>query len=677
MRSQGLAAALALMALLLGAPVAAQTGATGDQAVSLEEVRALRAATEDNAALSDELKTQVLALHDEAIRSLEAAAGHKAAATTSERERSEIPGLVERLREELDRPEARPRLDLPDDATVAQVEDALARERARLAAHRTALRDLQRFSEDRSSSRNEIAQRLGSLELELERLNDELRRQTESAAHTELKEAARLRVLAQQQAGLHEGCMHRARLALLGDRARLNPLETDLAQRRVAHAEELVALLEQKAHELRTERARQALERVREQSRRLSAELPEVAGVAAETEELAETLFGLDGVVARSERTASALAATRRNQSDLNRIAELTRRQFEAFGHRGSVRRWWPKIPEDFPELGTVATAIQDLDQEIPEVEHQLIEFEQQRSAARALARQTLAELEAAHGDDLDRESAQGVRDLLAVRQDLLDALIERGGRYSNLLIEYRTVAANFYAQVQEVERFLYSHVLWSRSVPRPLIPRPSDMVAAVQWLTSIGHLQSLLAAVRQLAELEGIVVLAVLALIVLLRRALRRRLVDISKNVSDPERDGLRFTVEALAITVVMAAPLPVALYLVSAAALGTAGGSVYWFAAARSLSYVALVAVLLESVRQIFAPRGLAETHFGWPGEATRPLHRGLLGIQAIGLPLLYVALHLAFAGMRFTSPEDLQLHNNTLGRVAFIAALLFLGL
>jgi potassium efflux system protein len=287
-----------------------------------------------------------------------------------------------------------------------------------------------------------------------------------------------------------------------------------------------------------------------------------------------------------------------------------------------------------------------------------------------------MLELESTYGEGLDAEAAQRVRDLLEVRRELLDELLQRGGRYSDLLVEYRTIATSFYAQMQEVERFLYSHVLWSRSVPKPLIPRPNDMAAAFRWLTSTDHLQGLPVGALEIVELDDVVVLALLLLVVLLRRPLRRRLVEISKSVSDPKRDSLRFTIEALAITAVMAAPLPTVLYTASVA-LGALGGSMFWLAAARAFSYVALVALLLESIRQIFAASGLAEAHFGWPAEAARPLHRGLLGAQAIGLPLLYVALHLAFAGMRLQSPEELQLHNNTLGRMAFIAALLVLGL
>ena len=88
-------------------------------------------------------------------------------------------------------------------------------------------------------------------------------------------------------------------------------------------------------------------------------------------------------------------------------------------------------------------------------------------------------------------------------------------------------------------------------------------------------------------------------------------------------------------------------------------------------------MVAALFELIRQIFAPKGLAEAHFSWPTYATQPLHRGLLATEAIGLPSLYVSLHLAFAGMRLDSPDNLQLYNNSLGRMAFIAALLVFGL
>jgi potassium efflux system protein len=666
---------LGVLLLLSTLPVSAQTTAGQEDTVSSSEVRRLRAETEKDRALADDLRTQILDLYDSAISSLEKAADNRAAALNFERERSGIDRMIADLRAELEKPERQPRLPLPEDPSVAQAEDALARERARLSANRLTLRNQQRVAEDRAQSRNDISQRLGELDLELELLTDELRQQAEYAARAELKVAARLNVLARREVALSEIAMLRARLVLLSDLSALIPLETDLVQRRVSFSQELVNMLEEATHELRVEQAREELGRIREQSRQLSEELPMLAPIATETEELADTLWATDGVVADSERTVKAIDTTRHHQAQLNRIAELTSRKFEAYGHRGSVTRWWPDIPEDFPEPGYVTDIIQHLEEEIPEVEHQLIVYEQQRSRALDLARKTMLDLQTELGEELDPELVQRVRDLLAVRQDLLDELIQRGGRYSNQLVEFRTTSSRFLEQLQDVERFLFSHVLWSRSVPKPIIPRLRDMGAAMGWLTSTKHLQSVSVIGIEIRG-RGIFALLLLALIVLLRQPMRTRLREIAERISDPERDSLKFTVEALALTVLLAAPLPMVLYF-AGTLIDRIGGSTYWNSSATAFFELVVVATLLESVRQVFAPNGLAEAHFAWPTHATRPLHRGLLWTEGIGLPLLYVALHLAFAGIRLNSPDQLQLYNNSLGRVAFIAALFLIGL
>ena len=668
-------AVIALLTLCVALPVFGQTSATPDDNVSLSEVRRLRAETEKDRALPDDLRTQILDLYDSAISSLEKAANNSAAARNFESERSSTDQIIADLQAELGKPARQPRLSLPEDPSVAQAEDALARERARLSANRSALRNQQRVAEDRAQSRNDISQRLGELDLELELLNDELRLQAKSAARSELKVAAQFNVLARRETALSEIALHRAQLALLSDHSALTPLETDLVQRRVSFRQEMVNLLEDAAHDLRAERAREELGRIRVQGRDLSQEAPFLAPLATETEELANVLWADNGIVVLGEKTVKALETTRHHQAQLNRIAELTSRKFEAYGRRGSVTRWWPDVPEDFPKTGTIAKIIQELDEEMPKVDHGLIIYEQLRSGALDLGRKTMLDLQAEFGEDVDPALAQKVRDILAVRQDILDALIRRGGQYSNTLVEYRAASGRFLDQVQDVERFLYSHILWSRSVPKPIIPRPSNMGEAMGWLTSTTHLNSL-SFVDFKFRGTALFAALVLVLIVLFRRPIGRRLREISGRVADPERDSLRSSVEATLFTFLLAAPLPMALYI-AGAVIERVGKSIYWHSSSEAFLELAMVAALLELVRQIFAPNGLAEAHFGWPTHATRPLYRGLLLAEAIGLPLLYVALHLGFAGMGLDSPDTLQLYNNSLGRVAFIAAVLLFGL
>jgi potassium efflux system protein len=286
-----------------------------------------------------------------------------------------------------------------------------------------------------------------------------------------------------------------------------------------------------------------------------------------------------------------------------------------------------------------------------------------------------LSGLQEAFGEEPDPELAEEVWDLLAVRQDLLDELIQRLGKYSNQLVQYRVASDRFLNQVRDVERFLYSHILWSRSVPKPIIPRPRHLGESIGWLVSSEHLRSISVVD---VEFRGVGLLAALFLIfiIFVRQPMRRRLNEIADQVRDPARDSLGATIRAAIVTLLLAAPLPIALYLAGALARFI-GGSTYWHASSEAFSQLALVALLFESVRQTFGPNGLAEAHFGWPAHATRPLHRGLLVTESIGLPMLYIALHIAFAGMRLDSPDTLQLYNNSLGRVMFVAAMLLFGL
>jgi len=669
-----------VLGLLAVTPWMSDRNATAqERQLDLREVRSLRQDVADDSAMEEKLRQHILKLYDSAISSLETAADNRAAAESFERDRANVGRMVDSLRTDLAGAEPAPRVEVSNEFTVEQAEAALARERSRLAAHRDALRQAERLAEERAQSRTDIARQLGAVDQELELLSDELRRQGQREAPADLKLAARYNIQARREVALSKIAKLRASLALLEARGALVPLEVDIAQRRVTESEELVRRLEEISHGLRRRHAEVSLEQVHTLCDEASILSPELANIAAETRALAKRLWGPDGVAAESERTTRDTLATRKHLAELGRITELTRRKFEAFGQRGSVSRWWPTIPEDFPTLGNVETTIDRLDAEIPEVEHQLITLEEQRSDVRELAAHTLAILQSAGGGEVDTDVARHAHDLLSVRRDLLDDLIRQYGRYSNQLVEYRTVSTHFRDNVKTVERFLFSHVLWVRSVPRPIIPRFSDMTDAVGWVFSLEKRQSIGAvevdeslSVQRRELLLGLL----LTLALVFRRRIKGRLAVLAGKVRDPATDSFRFTLDALAQTVLLAAPLPVALRLASGILLES-GGAAHLHTTAAALDLLAWIALLLEGTRQLLAADGLAEAHFGWPSDITRALHRGLLWPEILSLPPLFVAIDLALAGIRLTSPQQLQLYNNSLGRVAFIIAMLILGL
>jgi potassium efflux system protein len=669
---------LSLLFSALSLPLGAQIEDAPERQLDLQEIRQTRQLVEANVALGEDVREATLKLYDDAIASLETAAADETRVRTLKRERAGVGRIVEALRAELDRPAREPRLDLPENATVGRAEAALARDRSRLAAARSALRDVERLAEERTDARTEISRRLGALDQQIDSLSDELRTATQRDTHPDLKRAERTSVLARRVATLRKIDSLRAELELLDERGVLIPWEIDRAQRRVAYSERAVELLEEATRQLRRQDADASLQRVLEQCRDAASQADALAGIAAETESFAEMLWGTAGVEALSEETTKALLATRKNTADLQRMAQLTRRKFEAVGYRGSIYRWWPEIPEDFPRPGNVGGSLRRLEQRIPGVQHQLIRFEQQRSQIQELANRTMLELESSEGEAVDPELQRTAGALLDTRRDLLDELIRQYGRYSNQLVELETISLNLLNDLEQIQAFLYERALWVRSVPRPLVPRAGDTgraflwsITPENWASTFGVLSG---GARESGAL-GLVILLGFVLLIASRRPIKRRIATLAERVADPVTDDYRATLEVFLYTILLAAPLPLALYF-GHVLLSRSDASTFLFSIASTLYFVALTAGLLELARQLTAPRGLAEAHLRWPLPFTRKLHRGLLWIEALFLPTIALALIFGAAGFKLSSPEELRVYNNSLGRIAFIAGMAGLG-
>jgi potassium efflux system protein len=648
------------------------------QRLTLGEVRESRDQVAANAALDEDLQGRALALYNEAIGFLEAAAADETLAIDLERQAGEAASLITTLEAELNRPTSRPRMDIPERASTEYVEGELARERARLAANREALRNAERLAQERATRRRETAGSLGKLDQEIESISDQLRSSSHRQERPELTEANRIRLLAHRDAAKSKRKRLRSTLALLDARGPLIPGTIDQAQRRVAYSQQLVDLIEAAARAKRREDDEASLQRTREQCDAAAEQSVALQPVAIETRELAEMLWGTESVAIRSDRTVKTLLATRKHNSDLDRINQLTRRQFEAVGYRGNITRWWPEIPDDFPRPGDTARVVNELERRIPEVQHDLIQLEQYRASAHELADEVMDEVLAEAGEGTRPEVERATHQLLLTRRKLLDELIQAYGRYSGQLTELDTVSRNFLSNSERLQAFLYERLLWSRSVPRPIISRPGDVLDAAAWMISWQNWKAVIGATRERVAQVPVKALAALlgiGLLVGLRSRIRRRLAVLAGRVATPETDSFGATLRAAMCTVLLAAPLPLVLYLCSWELLA-ADASTFVFSAGQALGYVAGIALLLETTRQLAAPHGLAEGHLGWPSRITQALHRGLFWPEVVFLPMMYVSLHLVAAGQRLNSPEELQAHNNSLGRLCFIAAMVLFG-
>ena len=96
------------------------------------------------------------------------------------------------------------------------------------------------------------------------------------------------------------------------------------------------------------------------------------------------------------------------------------------------------------------------------------------------------------------------------------------------------------------------------------------------------------------------------------LRPRMHRRLAGLAEQNPSPEARPYRSTLEAFVYTIMLASPLPLVL-VVTSHLLARPDASTYVYSASEALKHLVLIAALLEFVRQLMIPSGLAEAHFG----------------------------------------------------------------
>ena len=685
------AGAWLLVVLLLALPAAGQGPDPASEPLTIKSVQQMRDRAAADKNLTEALRDQVLETYDRAIASLRKETDLKAVARRNVRDRRTVTREIRRLQAELDRPTPEPAINLPADASAERIERQLTQERAELAARRQMLHDLDQLSETRANRRNEISQRIGSLNQHLEVLGDELRSVSQQDAAPELNAATMVQVRAEIQAVTQEIATLRSEQSMLDMRADLLPLRRDKAGRRVAESERLVSLLAARALASKRAEAEAALARVRKSCAEAIDKYPDLGALAEETRTLADKLWNQDGgVVVELEDTTQEVTLIKRFVSEMRRIATMTRRKFEAVRTHGIAAQWWPTLPEDLPSSGDLKDLIRRREKLLPNVQHEIIVLNERRIAEGNLEREVQRYVREIQESDPDADAAdieRTARKLVATRRELLDALIRNYNRYSDQLFELTAASRELLSVVTTLDNYIMERVLWVRSVPGPKIPPLVDVAGGLRWIFLNPEWGAILPALpgQVFRDAWAAVLLLSLGLLLGLRRRLRRYLER-----ERPGKPGFRTTLWALLVTLALAAPAPLVLLLLSHLFAGS--GQTEWIGPLKSghrlaqselaravaaacywaAGFLGAFALMIELLRR----RGLGEAYCGWNPAVTGPARRIMRRYVAALTPLLMIMLALAEVGLRFHSAPNLRAYSNGLGRICFIAVTLLLA-
>lgn len=433
----------------------------------------------------------------------------------------------------------------------------------------------------------------------------------------------------------------RAEQALLELRLR------ELRHRLMRHEPRLPAL-----QQLITQRARSALaarlDALRTQHAQLAPAHSLAAQLAQENLQLGEELLEATETLDR-ERDAATVWTQAGEQ--LRSVLRDTRTRLELGGSSAQVGQWLWSERSRLPAQSRLRAQIGELRSTLATLRVRLIDVnEQQRNLSDiegTLARLTVdfrRSDEDNEGATSDRDTARG---LLRQRSELLSRLDSLLRRRIAALEQSESALIGQRGDAQALQGVLDRNLLWTPShapVSLPWLARVPeglyDLVKPSRLLTTAELLR------RSFLERPLDYLLSVLIVLGLLflRRRIPARLEEVGARTRQIREDRFRYTLMALAMTVIAALPAAAALSLIGHLLQNVGSAGRFSDSLGIALAMTAWPALMFSYLSWLVRDKGLAHAHFRWTRERRQAIRHGLRWIAPATLAAVFV-LALAF--------------------------------
>jgi potassium efflux system protein len=246
--------------------------------------------------------------------------------------------------------------------------------------------------------------------------------------------------------------------------------------------------------------------------------------------------------------------------------------------------------------------------------------------------------------------------------------LLKRGSEsYNNLIRALNTLDFTHKRLVEtsnQYRDFIDEHLLWIPSTEPASSTTLKNLAVTLSWITAPDNWSRtgriFLHEISSTPWLTGLVVLLISGLLAI-SSSLHAAVNRVAERLQSPYSDRFLFTLQALALTLLIATPLPL-LFAFSGTILGLAEEH---FDFAKSVSSglirIAVPLFLLHVFLNLCKPQGIAAQHLHWDANTVAVLHRNIFWLMLLVIPLLFVST------LTRTSTESI--YYSSLGRLCLL--------
>lgn len=653
-------------------PVLAQDDAEEtDDPLSAERFAELTDSVEQSSELTDEQKQTLLSTLDTARKILESLKKAQQRAAESSAAVEAASAEAEALRAELQQDLPAPLADVGENAPLNQLEAALSTRQVAIEETRQDLEKWDRTNDQRRTRRTEIAEATATAAARVAELERELGAEPPGDQPKIVTDVTRIQLLAQMRKIQAEPALNQAELArydaeqaadlitlqqkrlsriLAGQQSEITQLEALIAEQRGADLQYIAGQLRRLANGEATSSPFDDTLPVTKLANESDLQYADETATAAE---LAKTISDELTVATRSYSSSNDSLTELRDKR--KRIEDSIRR----VGETGAVGLQLRKELTALPDARTIERLCASRQERMREIEFKRLDVQDRNRELQEQLATLLVNVEEADAGRIrlltDRS---GANSLLTKNYDVL----------FNRLAELDAIEQELVRESDSFESFIRKRVLWIRS---NWLPHSGDISEAAGSLKRLFSVEAWATLGRSVfGDMQSnlwlyVLTTVLLATLLFVQNHFRATLVEIGKAASKRTCRDFAPTIRATTLTVVISISWPIVAMFFGWRMLLNAAPATLSYGVGQALWSVAAWFFMLNLLRHVFRPSGLADAHFGWPEEVSRRVRKRIRRLLLVLLPLVFFAVLLHH--------WEYPLGHDALERIFFVASLL----
>ncbi|MBN1443217.1 MAG: mechanosensitive ion channel, partial [Planctomycetes bacterium] len=624
--------------------------------------------------IEEGLKTKILELYRLAQTRIEEAQASAAAQAKFRAEAAAAPDRIQEIREQLQRPPPDPLEGLvPEGATSRDLEQKLAAEQTELAALKTRLsgpsgleQQLQNLQQSRPAK---IREQMAQARQMLEEAEASLKALTATGEETPLVKANRTALEARRASRIAEISMLAEEQLTSNARTEWLAASKDLTARQIAEKEARAKALEEVVNQRRRVEAEKAQREAEKAAREALGKHPVIAELARTNADLSKQRADLAEKINLATPARQGMQARR---EQIQKDFEDARKKLDA-GLIDVLGQILSEYRKELPDASRYRRNSVKRQAEIADVRLKQFAIEEDRRLFGDVATAVAREMQKVDPDLSQSERTEieaEIRKLAEARLSLLDEIETNYRSYLKALEDQDFEQKLLIDKAAEFAAFLDEQLLWIPSGSAPGLSTIGDLARAMAWLLNPINwkeaVESLLEDVQRRPVPTGLVLIVIIALLALQRR-LRAGLDDIAGRVGKILSDRFSFTLRAFFYTVLLAAPLPLAI-LLAAWRLSDLNAPEFSKAVGAGLRTTAALFFFFHFFALLCRQDGVADMHFRWRDRTLKLLRSHFLWFAPIAITTGSI--------ISATETQTNETFRNSLGRLAFVVAMVALS-